>query len=121
MNLLLIDDDEAIRTLIHAIFRRNDVVVDSAADGAAALERLRRREYDAILLDLMLPGVNGFEVIRDLKSRNPKLLDRTIVLTAASDRTLRDFTDGRLVRRVMRKPFDVGDLMREVLAMEPAH
>ena len=120
IRLLVVDDDEAIRNLMNAIFRRHDVVVDFAVDGASALSHLRRAHYDALVLDLMLPGANGFEVIRELKSREPRLLARTVVLTAASDHTLRDFTDGGLVRRVMRKPFDLSEFVDEILACAPA-
>jgi CheY-like chemotaxis protein len=116
LRLLVVDDDAAIQTMMTAVFRRKDVTVEFASDGHAALDRLRRADYDAVVLDLMLPGTNGFEVLREVKHRRPELLGRTIVLTAASDLTLRDFTDGQLVRRVMRKPFDLHEFIEEVLA-----
>ena len=116
LRLLVVDDDVAIQTMMAAVFRREDVAIEFAGDGQTALERLRRAEYDAVVLDLMLPGTNGFEVLREVKHRSPRLLDRTIVLTAASDLTLRDFADGKLVRRLMRKPFDLGEFVGEVLA-----
>jgi DNA-binding response OmpR family regulator len=115
--LLVVEDDAPLRELMKAVFaRRGDVVVDCAEDGDAALRMLRRAEYDAVLLDLMLPGANGFDVIRDLKSRSPRLLERTIVLTAASQSTLQHFDDARLLRRLMRKPFDLDDLVAEIVA-----
>jgi CheY-like chemotaxis protein len=120
LRLLVVDDDEAIQRLMGAIFIRRGVTVDSAADGAAALDLLRHEHYDAIVLDLMLPGTNGFDVIRELKATDPELLDRTIILTAASNHTLRDFDDGRLVRRLIRKPFDIDDFVGEVLACKAA-
>ena len=119
IKVLIVDDDEAIQVLMAAIFRRQEVVVDIAGDGKVALERLQHRHYDAMVLDLMLPIMNGFDVIRHLKLHEREMLDRTIVLTAASDLMLRDFTDGDLVRRVMRKPFDLADLVAEVLACRP--
>lgn len=120
LRLLVVDDDVAIQTMMAAVFRRHDVAIEFAADGFTALDRLRRAQYDALVLDLMLPGANGFEVLRELKHRTPELLERTIVLTAASELTLRDFTDGELVRRVMRKPFDLRDFDEEVLACKAA-
>ena len=116
IKVLIVDDDEAIQVLMSAIFRRQDVVVDLAGDGQVALDRLRHRHYDAIVLDLMLPIMNGFDVIRHLKVHERDVLERTIVLTAASDYMLRNFSDADLVRRVMRKPFDLGELVAEVLA-----
>jgi len=122
LRVLVVDDDEPMQILMDALFRRRDVIVDSVADGAAALERLGRERYDAIVLDLMLPRTNGFEVIRALKELDRELLSRTIVLTAASEAMLRGFAegDGRMVRRVMRKPFDVSEFIAEVLSCSGA-
>ena len=114
--LLVIDDDEGIRSLMQAIFDREDILVEFAQDGRAALEKLRISSYDVLVLDLMLPEINGFELIRELKHREPDALRRTIVLTAASDHTLRDFGDATLVRRVMRKPFELREFVDEVRA-----
>ncbi len=121
LRLLIVDDDEPLRLLLETVFkRRHDVVAECVADGDAALKRLRTSSYDAVILDLMLPGTNGFDVIRELKSRAPQLLQRTIVLTAVSQSTLRDFDDQKLIRRLMRKPFELDDLVGEVLACREA-
>jgi DNA-binding response OmpR family regulator len=116
LRLLVVDDDEPIRLLMNAVFRGRDIDIDCVGDGNTALAMLRRERYDALILDLMLPGTNGFEVIRELKSRAPDMLGRTIVLTAVSTSTLRDFDDARLLRRLMRKPFDLDELVGEVLS-----
>ena len=112
----MIDDDENIQTLMEAIFHQEGMVVDFARDGRTAIDKLRAGRYDALILDLMLPKINGFELIRELKSREPAVLARTIVLTAAADRTLRDFDDAGLVRRIMRKPFELQEFVDEVRA-----
>jgi DNA-binding response OmpR family regulator len=114
--VLIVDDDDGIQALMKALLLRREVQVDSAADGDIALRKIRERSYDSIVLDLMLPKINGFEIVRELKSRSPELLKRTIVVTAASNLTLRDFADSKLVRRVMRKPFDINEFIDEVLA-----
>ena len=116
MRVLIIEDDEAIQTLMDAVFRDHPVVVDHAYDGETALNLLRRSCYDVIVLDLMLPGRNGFEVIREIRVTRPEILSRTIVLTAASDSTLRDFAEASSVRRLIRKPFDLIDFVQEVLS-----
>jgi DNA-binding response OmpR family regulator len=116
LRLLVVDDDEPIRRLMNAVFRGRDVDIDCVGDGTAALTMLRRERYDVLILDLMLPGTNGFEVIRELKSRAPEMLGRTIVLTAVSSSTLRDFDDARFLRRLIRKPFDLDELVGEVLS-----
>lgn len=114
--VLIVDDDAGIRTLMKAILLRRPAVVDCVADGDSALSILLEHEYDAIVLDLMLPNTTGFEVLRRLKAISPELLPRTIVVTAVSSKALRDFDDGRLVRRVLRKPFDIHEFVSEVFA-----
>jgi CheY-like chemotaxis protein len=114
--VLIVDDDDGIQTLMKALLRRREVIVDSASDGDAALRKMGERNYDSIVLDLMLPKVNGFEVVKELKSRSPELLKRTIVVTAVSNHALADFEDSELVRRVLRKPFDINEFIDEVLA-----
>ncbi|HEX3071409.1 MAG TPA: response regulator [Thermoanaerobaculia bacterium] len=114
--VLIVDDDDGIQTLMKALLRRREVIVDSASDGDAALRKMRELRYDSIVLDLMLPKVNGFEIVRELKTSLPDLLKRTIVVTAVSNHALADFEDSELVRRVLRKPFDINEFIDEVLA-----
>ena len=114
--LLIVDDDEPIQALMDALFRGQPVVVEHATDGGIALELLRRETFDVVVLDLMLPEKDGFEVIRELKRHDPDLLSRTIVLTAVSESMLLHFDDAPLVRRVMRKPFDLDDFVHEVFS-----
>ena len=113
--ILLVDDDEPIHVLIRALCRRAGIEVDSAADGETGIAMIRRRRYDALLLDLMLPKVNGFEVLREVRAGAPALLGRTILITAAPDAMLRDF-DGGGTLVMLRKPFDIGDLMDALIA-----
>jgi DNA-binding response OmpR family regulator len=89
----------------------------SASNGDSALDLLRRSRFDVLVLDLMLPGPNGFEIIRELKSRAPEMLGHTIVLTAVGRTVLRDFSDAKLVHRVIHKPFDLDDFLNEVLSL----
>ena len=113
--ILLVDDDAPIRLLITALCTRVNVQVECAGDGETALSMLRRGHYDALVLDLMLPKQNGFEVLRELRSFSPEMLSRTIIITAASDATLRDF-DGGGSLVMLRKPFEIDDLMDALVA-----
>lgn len=108
-NILLIEDDEATRVLITALCARLGITVETASDGAAGVAMIRAQTYDALLLDIMLPKLNGFEVLREVRAAAPALLARTIVITAASESTLRDF-DGGGTLVLLRKPFDIADL-----------
>jgi DNA-binding response OmpR family regulator len=115
MKALVVDDDISIQTMIDALLTRHGVDVDPAFNGTEALIRLRNRTYDAIVLDLLLPKTNGFETVRHLHIVDPGLLQRVIVMTAASERTLQLF-DKTAVPCVLRKPVDINELITEVLA-----
>jgi DNA-binding response OmpR family regulator len=112
--ILIIDDDPGIRGLLSVVLRRKGFDCDIATDGAEAEKKLRTHDYDAILLDLMLPRLNGFEVLRFLKAERRALLERIIVITAVAEITLRDFDDQKLVWALIRKPFDLHNLIETV-------
>jgi DNA-binding response OmpR family regulator len=111
--VLVVEDDASIRMFLETLLQRNGYACELSADGDDAVRRLRRSTYDAILLDLMLPGQFGFDIIRFLNAERPAMSPRVIVLTAASHATLRDF-DASQVHTVMRKPFDVHALLDHV-------
>lgn len=102
--ILVVDDDDAIRTLLHTVLMRRGFLVDTARDGAAAMELLDRRVYTVILLDLMMPRMNGWEVIDCLAERPPEGRPLIIVLTAGG--ASYHFTPD-MVAGTIRKPFDV--------------
>lgn len=108
--VLVVDDDERIRELCRDILEYSEIQVDTAANGAEALTKLRQRTYGAMILDLMMPVVNGFEVLQELRAVNPEMLSRTIVATAASEETLRHFSDQAKIAGLVRKPFDIQEL-----------
>ena len=68
MHLLLIEDSERLRRSLTAGLKRAGYAVDCAADGEDGLWKAQEREYDAILLDLMLPGIDGLEILRRLRA-----------------------------------------------------
>jgi DNA-binding response OmpR family regulator len=111
--VLIVEDDDAIRAMLATILARNGYSSEQCSDGDEAVRRLRANGYDAILLDLMLPGQFGFDILRFLTAERPAMAPRVIVLTAASQATLRDF-DASQVHAVMRKPFDVNALLASV-------
>ena len=75
--LLLCDDSPAERSSLAQILRRQGYEVDEAADGAAALHMIKGRPYDLLLLDLQMPGVDGFDVLAYVQA---KQLDLPIVV-----------------------------------------
>ena len=69
--ILLVDDDQSFRELYNAAFRLNGINVSMAAKGTEAIEKIKVAKPDLILLDLMLPDLSGFGVLKILK-QNPK-------------------------------------------------
>ena len=112
--ILVVDDDKAIRSLITAVLSRKGYSVETARNGEEALEVIAGKTFEVIILDLMMPKVDGFEVIEHLARTAPEQLKRcVIVLTAVASKDLRKL-DGSRVFRVLRKPFDLDELLSVV-------
>jgi CheY-like chemotaxis protein len=79
--ILLIDDEQAIRRFVE-ILLRNDYDLELAASGGEGLEKVRSFNPDLILLDLFMPGMDGFEVCRQLKS-DPQVRDIPVAMFTA--------------------------------------
>jgi DNA-binding response OmpR family regulator len=119
--VLIVEDDVQIQRLLTAILNREGLTAVAVPDGKAALALLETNDFDAIVLDLMLPLVNGFDVLRHLSVAKPALLERTVVLTGASERMYRNSPQIRQTRALLRKPFDVTRLQEEVAACCAVH
>ena len=78
--ILVVDDEEIMRDVLSALLSSESYAVDLAENGAQALERIQEKEYGVMLLDLMMPDVDGFQVLEKLrKSENGPV---AIILTA---------------------------------------
>ena len=102
--ILVVDDDSAIRTLLMTILRRRGLSVDTAKHGAEAMERLGRCRYALMLLDLMMPVKNGWQVLEYVTAMEKTARPAVILLTAGTEP--RDFNPD-IVSGSIRKPFDV--------------
>lgn len=107
--VLVVDDDDGVRSLVRAVLRRHGHDVDTARDGAEALDKIREEQYSLILLDLMMPKVDGLEVLEKV-SENHIESDALIVVMTAADDSLISQLDRRLVHGLIRKPFDIEEL-----------
>jgi two-component system, OmpR family, response regulator ResD len=111
--VLIVEDEAAIRNLLAAILRRERITADPAENGREALRQLAKHDYDCIVLDLMMPVMNGREVVeilRELPRRPP-----VILVTAAGDSHTADLPP-EVVKLIIRKPFDVGRVVEAVQA-----
>ena len=110
--VLVVDDEPAIRALVTKIVERAGHPVDSARDGAEAIARLDVENYAVLVLDLMMPNVDGYALIAHLKARGG-VRPAIIVISAGDTASLRRL-DGSMVHSILRKPFDIdvlGDLI----------
>ena len=71
--VLITDDDEAVLTLLYKVIRSNGLQADTAASGEEALKRLGEREYDLLILDINMQGIDGFKVIEKIRARGLQL------------------------------------------------
>ena len=110
--VLVVDDEPAIRALVTKIVERAGLPVDSARDGAEAIEKLEVSEYAVLVVDLMMPNVDGYGLIEHLRTQ-PGRHPAIIVISAGDSASLRRL-DGSMVHSILRKPFDIdvlGDLI----------
>jgi two-component system response regulator PilR (NtrC family) len=81
-HLLVVDDEESLREVLEIMFASEGYIVESASDGALALEKLALQAYDLILTDMRMPGANGLELLERVKQLYPETL--VILMTAYS-------------------------------------
>lgn len=110
--ILVVDDDDSIRKMVERVLRREQYEVESARDGFEAIEKLARNDYGTVLLDLMMPRVDGLGVLRFLETEHqapPRVIVMTANLAGASETV-----DAKPVFRVLPKPFDIQELVAHV-------
>src|SRR5699024_1155210 len=84
--ILVVDDAERIRRLIRMYLERDNFIVEEAEDGKQALELALENDYDAILLDIMMPEMDGIEVCKELRKEK---MTPIIMLTAKGEESNR--------------------------------
>lgn len=111
--VLVADDDDSIRRLLITLVRRENLEVDAAADGQQAIALLEQNRYDVILLDLMMPRVDGFGVVEYLRTHATDPKPVVLVITAYADQKFKE-VDSDIVAGVIRKPFEVFEIAQLV-------
>ena len=118
--ILLVDDESLVVTSLQRILAGHQV--ETASDGRAALALLRQgRDYDAILVDLVMAGMNGMELYAALEQEFPALVPRVLIVTgAAFSPGAREFLE-RVPNPRLEKPFDPEVLRRVVQQIVASH
>jgi DNA-binding response OmpR family regulator len=109
---LVVDDDAGVRLMVKRLLLRNNFDVDTAHDGAEAIEKLGQTDFDVIVLDLMMPTMDGSGVVKYLEEHRPGDVPRVIVMTAFGKTAINAVSPP--VGRCIEKPFDIDHLLREV-------
>lgn len=124
MRILIIDDEAAVRTSVAGRLETEGYSVDAATNGRSGLRRALRRDYDLVILDLTLPGLDGLDVLRELQRERAKL--PVLIVSARSDMStkLRAFELGAC--DYVLKPFALDELLAHVDAQlwhrdKPSH
>ncbi len=111
-HVLIVEDDASISAMVSTVIAREGLRAQRVSTGIDALRSIRRFNFSAIVLDLMLPKCSGFEVLDDLRRTKPGHLRRVIVMTA-SPRQAKDL-DAAELTGVLIKPFDIHDLAKMI-------
>ena len=115
MKLLIVEDEKRMSEAVCAILRQEKYDVDAYYDGVGGLEAARSNIYDLIILDVMLPGMNGFEIARNIRKEG--IQTPVLMLTARAD------TDDKVegldsgADDYLTKPFETKELLARIRAM----
>jgi DNA-binding response OmpR family regulator len=110
--VLVVDDDPTVREVVVTYLRASGHEVDEAGDGEAALEQLRSHPADLLVLDLMLPGIDGLEVCRRIRTGGDDV--PVIMLTALGSETDRVVGLEQGADDYVTKPFSPRELVLRV-------
>jgi len=110
---LVIDDDAGIRVLLTRVLERHDFTVEVARDGAEGIEKLASDNFGVIVLDLMMPRLDGVAVVRYLTQYCPEKLPNVIVTTAFGSAAMEKVCPP--VHHFLEKPFDVAVLVAQAI------
>src|SRR3989441_2790299 len=113
--VLVVEDDEIMRAVIRQALEREGWSVVQAENGRVALERIAEARPDAIVLDLMMPEMDGFEFLAELRSQ-PECRDIPVLVVTAKDLTDEDHRrlNGRVERIIEKRAYARDDLLREL-------
>ncbi|MGH9457083.1 MAG: response regulator [Thermoanaerobaculia bacterium] len=113
-DVLIVDDDPPIRNLLRQVFRRVGLDAREAKDGQEALSLIEERRPRLMMLDLMMPRMNGWQVLEHLKDNDLLESIPVVVLTAVGGHRTEGLKENFGVRAILGKPFEIHDLITTV-------
>src|SRR6185437_10851788 len=115
MRVLIVEDDPHMRKNLHEALARAEFSIDTAKNGREALSLADKKPYDLILLDVMMPGLDGYSVLKTLRQEGHEAAIFMITGMGAIDDRLRGFNDG--ADDYVVKPFSIAELMARIAAV----
>lgn len=114
--LLIIDDDQYIRELYEEIFTDAGCQVETAIDGKTGLESITSHVYDLILLDVMMPTMDGIEVLRKLHEKKITPFPRILLLTnLAHDPVIKEAKEKGVIDCIIKADLNPDELVKKVM------
>ena len=102
--VLIVDDDPQVRNILATALRQKALTIDEAVNGRQAIDMLHENVYAVVLLDLMMPQVDGFGVLDAIKADLPH--PPVVLIVTGASRELIERLDTQRIHGVVRKPFD---------------
>ena len=103
--VIIIDDElDILEVLERFLSRTGKLIVETYSNPEAALNRLREKQYDLILSDIMMPQVSGMDILKEVKSLNPN--SKIVLMTAYSNQNRIDTSEKYGVDEYLEKPFE---------------
>lgn len=118
--ILVVEDEPNILDPLEFLLERNGLAVESVTDGAAACRRLEESTPDLVLLDVMIPNVDGFEVLRTVRARFTGSELPVVMLSAKGQEADRLKAEALGANDFVTKPFSNDDLIRRIRRHLPA-
>lgn len=115
MKLLIVEDEKRMSEAVCAILRQEKYDVDAYYDGFGGLEAARSNIYDLIILDVMLPGMNGFEIARNIRKEGIQTPGLMLTARADTDDKVEGLDSG--ADDYLTKPFETKELLARIRAM----
>lgn len=107
-SLLVVDDQMGVRRLLYEAFQDENYQVELASSGFEAVEKVKIKKPDLILMDMKMPGMNGLDVLKELSKEHDDLL--VIMMTAYGELEIVNEAMKLGVKEYITKPFDINNL-----------
>ena len=113
-SILVVDDNEMNRDVLSRRLQKEGYLVSTAEDGVKALDMLTTETYDMVLLDIMMPDMDGFETLRNMRSLNGGIDTPVIMLTSVNEMDDVKKCIGLGANDYVLKPYNMDDLKRRI-------